>query len=144
MLGPIFRYSKKHYRPLALHYRPLAPMVNGSASKIWYISIVKNMCDMQSNHYIKLLLCYKMNTIRDEFGGGPQNFCTFDTPYHPCFTAFLRKNFRNLYFWSPHFFRKISQNFQKICGKSNFSGNNLPIHALNTQFGIQRYQKTSD
>ena len=32
--------------------------------------------------------------IRDELGGTPQNFCTFDTPYRPCFIAFLRENFR--------------------------------------------------
>ena len=34
-----------------------------------------------------------MVTIRDELGGTPQNFCTFDTPYLPCFMEFLRKNF---------------------------------------------------
>ena len=26
--------------------------------------------------------------------GGGKIFCTFDTPYHPCLIAFLRKNFR--------------------------------------------------
>ena len=58
-----------------------------------------------------------MVLIRDEFGGG-QNFCTFDTPYHACFIAFLRKNFRNLYFWYPQFlfekFSNISKKFVKF------------------------------
>ena len=53
--------------------------------------------------------------------GGGQNFCTFDTPYHPCFIAFLRKNFRNLYFWYPQFFSKNFPKFPKnLWNFSNF------------------------
>ena len=50
--------------------------------------------------------------------GTPQNFCTFDTPYYPCFIAFLRKNFRKfskfVLLILTILFEKISQISKKI------------------------------
>ena len=47
-------------------------------------------------------------------GGTPQNFCTFDTPYHPCFIAFLRKNFRKFSKFVLLILAVFSKNFPKF------------------------------
>ena len=59
--------------------------------------------------------------IRDEFGGGPQNFWSFMSPHKGCFIAFLRKNFRKFSKFGvlcpPIFFEKfpkISKKFPEI------------------------------